>query len=54
MLVMVEVIVTVKLSMKKIQTPKQPVRAPRELKPTERSAVAGGPDIGNDGEDGDG
>ena len=37
--------------MKKIQTPKQPVRAPRELKPVERAAVAGGPDIDNGGDE---
>ena len=39
--------------MKTTQTPKQPVRAPRELKPAERSAVAGGPDVGNGGGDGE-
>ena len=42
------------IDMKKVQTPKQPVRAPRELKPAERSAVAGGPDVGNGGGDSDG
>ena len=40
--------------MKKVQTPKQAVRAPRELKLSERSAVAGGPDVGNGGGDGTG
>ena len=47
MSVMVEVMV--KLSIEKVQTPKQPVHAPRELKPAERSAVAGGPRVRNGG-----
>ena len=37
------------IDMKKVQTPKQAARAPRELKPAEHSAVAGGPRVKNDG-----